>query len=140
MSGIEIVGLVLGALPLFISAAEHYRDSVDFVKRALKKKQFLKQYKDELDIQRTLLCLYIKGAVGRTTLPPKTQAQLIDELDGDAWQRPEVIKELSNELGDAYQPFVALLIKICATLAKQIRCEGPTKRPSTDDELVSTHP
>ncbi|EXJ63341.1 uncharacterized protein A1O5_11662 [Cladophialophora psammophila CBS 110553] len=109
---IEIAGLVLGALPLFISAAEHYRDSFALVKRALKKKQFPQQYKDELALQRTLLCLYIKAVVGKTSLLLATQAELVDDFQGDAWRRPEVVKELSNELGKASQPFITLLTSI----------------------------
>lgn len=39
MSGLEVVGVVLGAVPVFISAAEHYRESLNFVRRAVNRKQ-----------------------------------------------------------------------------------------------------
>ncbi|OQU99480.1 hypothetical protein CLAIMM_05110 [Cladophialophora immunda] len=137
LSGIEIVGLVLGAVPLFISVAEHYRGALQFIIRAIHQKQFIKQYKDELELQRTLLCLYVKAVVGRTDLPPEAQAELIDHPDGNAWRRPNVVKELRNELKDAYQPFIALLVMICTTLAKQILTDDATVDNSTKDELVN---
>ncbi len=137
MAGIEIVGVVLGAVPLFISAAEHCHESLEFVKRAVNKKKFVKEYNDELDLQRTLLCLYIQAAVGRTALPPTTQAELIDNPGGDVWQNPEVVKELSDELGDAYQTFVGLMTRICGTLARQIQPDDIIDQASTDDDLVS---
>ena len=136
MSGIEVLGLLLGAVPLFISAAENYRDGLQFIKRAIHRKQFVKQYKDELEIQRTLLCLYIKAVVGKTDLSPDLQAELVDRPEGNAWRKAAVVKALRNELRDAYEPFVTLLVMICTTLAKQIVSDDPSDG-SPDGELVS---
>ncbi|KAK7892627.1 hypothetical protein LTR67_006862 [Exophiala xenobiotica] len=135
MSGIEIVGIALGVLPLFISAAEHYRDGLGFVRRAIKKHTFIAQYRDELIAQRALLGLYIKEILERTGLPAKTQADLIEKPDGDSWRKAEVVRELSKELGDAYGPFVGVLTKICVILAKQIKSIEVTEPTLTDDEL-----
>lgn len=138
MSGIEIVGLVLGALPLFLSAAEHYKTGLDFARRAMKKHQFVAVYRDELALQQTLLNLYIKAVVGKTRLSPAVQSELLDNPAQDVWQRPEVVAELTRELGEAYQPFICLLTRICTTLARQIRSEDKSLEASTDDELVSS--
>lgn len=136
MSGIEIVGVVLGALPLFLSAAEHYKSGLDFARRAIKKHQFVAVYRDELAVQQTLLNLYIKAVVGRTRLSPAVQSELLDSPGQDVWRRPEVVAELTRELGEAYQPFISLLTRICTTLARQIRSEDKSLAASTDDELV----
>jgi hypothetical protein len=137
VSGIEILGVVLGALPLFISAAEHYRDGLGFVRRARRKHKFITQYRDELLEQRTLLGLYIKAVVGSTDLPARTQAELIDKPDGEAWRMSDVVKELSKALGDAYQRFLVLMNEICTTLAKQLRSDEVADPAETDDEIVS---
>jgi hypothetical protein len=121
MSGIEIAGLILGVLPLFISAAEHYKEGIGFVKKAIKKELFVNQYKDELTQQRTLLSLYIKAVVGRTSLSPQLQSQLVDNPENDAWRKPEVVKEITAELGSAHQRFLDILARIGQALAKQIK-------------------
>jgi hypothetical protein len=139
MSGIEIVGIVLGALPLFISAAEHYREGLGFVRRAIRKHTFIAQYRDELIAQRALLGLYIKEILERTKLPAETQADLIENPDGDSWRKADVVAALSKELGDAYRPFVTLLTKICAILAKQIKSTEAAEPTLTEDELVGPY-
>lgn len=135
-SGIEIAGLLLAVLPIFISAAEHYKDGIGFVKRAVKKEMFAEQYRDELIQQRTLLSLYIKGIVGKTSLSPKTQLILVDDLTGEAWRRSDVVKQLKTELGDAYQPFLDTVSRVCKALARQIKdISGGTLE---EDEVVRT--
>lgn len=136
MSGIEIIGVVLGALPLFLSAAEHYKSGLDFARRAIKKHQFVAVYQDELAVQQTLLNLYIKAVIGRTRLSPAVQSELLDSLAHDVWRRPEVVTELTRELGDAYQSFISILTRICNTLARQIRSEDKSPAASANDELV----
>ena len=129
--------LFLLALPLFLAAADSYKKSLDFAHRALKKHEFVDQYQDELQLQRTLLNLYIKAVVGRSALNPTLQAELVDKPAQDAWQKDEVVQKLTKELGEAYQPFVGLLSRICTTLAKQIRSDDKSKTDKTDNELVS---
>jgi hypothetical protein len=84
-----------------------------------------------------LLGLYLKAVVGRTSLSAETQADLVEKPDGNAWRKAEVETELSRELGDAFQPFIGLLTKICATLARQIRSAVTVASDLADDELVS---
>ena len=136
MSGVEAVGFVLAVLPLFISAAEHYRDGLGFVKRAIRRKDFIIQYKDELALQRTLLALYIKAVIGKTTLSPSTQSELVDNPIGTSWQRREVVSQLSEELGEAHLPFVSLISRICVLLVKHIRSEDEN-RSLADEDIVS---
>ncbi|KAL9615843.1 MAG: hypothetical protein Q9160_009215 [Pyrenula sp. 1 TL-2023] len=135
MSGIEIAGLVLAVLPLFISAAEHYRDGLGLLKRLIRRKEFIMQYKDELVLQRTFMSLYIKAAVGRTALPPLTQLELVDNPDGTCWQTPAVVSELKKSLGDAHIPFVNLISRVCALLVKHIKLDDP-KGPTAGADVV----
>lgn len=54
MSGFEVTGVVLGSLPLIISAIEYYADLVQTVKRAIKYKTELKNLKRDLDAESTV--------------------------------------------------------------------------------------
>ena len=139
MSGVEIVGVLLGILPLLISAAEHYREGISVVRRAVHRRAFIDQYRAELHQQQALLGLYIKAVIGRTDLSPQKQARLVEHPSGDQWRSPEVIKELKKELGDAYEPFVTLLERICATLGRQIRPAKDAKEQGATDpnDIVS---
>ena len=133
MSGIEIAGLVLAVLPIFIAAAEHIKADASF-RRGLKDGLFADSCKVKLTQQRTLLNLYIKSVVGRTSLSPNTQAVLVDDPTSDAWDRPEVTKAIAQELGAAYHLFMELLRRVCAALAKHI--EASTAGKLTEDEVV----
>ena len=140
MSGVEIVGVLLGIFPLLISAAEHYREGLSVVRRAVQRRAFIDQYRAELNQQQALLSLYIKAVIGRTGLSPSKQARLVEHPSGDEWRSPEVVKELKKELGDAYEPFVSLLEKVCATLGRQIRPAKDAKgqRATDGNDIVSS--
>ena len=137
MSGIEVAGLVLAALPLFISAAEHYSDGLEKGRIFFNKRQFAEQYQSEVLLQQTLLSCYLKALVARTALKPAQQLRLIDSPLADDWRKPVVVVELQKELGIGYQPFVGLVERICRTFAAQIRHDDKSSRASTDEELAS---
>ena len=138
MSGVEVVGVLLNILPLLISAADHYQEGLSAVRRAVHSRAFVERYRAELNQQQALLGLYIKAVVGRTGLSPQKQARLIEKPSGDEWRNPDVIKELKKELGDAYEPFVALLAKICTTLGRQLKPAKDVKGDgaTNDDDIV----
>lgn len=137
MSGIEIAGIVLVVLPLFIAAAERVMGGA-VSRRAIKDGLFADNYKVKLTQQRTLLGLYIKSVVGRTNLTPSTQAMLVDEPTSDRWDQSDVTKAVSRELGDAYYPFRELLCRICAALIRQL--EDTTNDKFSKDEIVRFRP
>ena len=126
MSGFEVVGLLLAVIPLFIAAAEHSQGSTKS-KRVIKDGAFANSYKVKLTQQQTLLSLYIKSVVGRTSLSSRTQAELVDDPNDEAWERPEVIKAISLELGDAHEPFVELLKRVSSALARSMKAEEQGK-------------
>jgi hypothetical protein len=134
MSGIEIAGLVLAVIPLFIAAAEHIQGNTKS-RKAIKDAAFAGSYKLKLTQQQTLLGLYIKGIVGRTSLPASTQADLVDDLRGEIWERPEVVKAITQELGDAHTTFIELLNRSCSTLALCLKEYQQGK--SSEEEIVS---
>lgn len=54
MSGIEIVGLLLGSVPLVISALEHYKEGIDVISDFRNYRSTLKSLKTKLSIQEEL--------------------------------------------------------------------------------------
>ena len=62
MSGFEVVGVVLGVLPLIISAIEHYNDIVDPIVTFRKYSRELQTFMTELNVQRDIFqneCIWI---------------------------------------------------------------------------------
>lgn len=121
MSGIEVVGLVLAALPLFISAAEHYRDGLGSIHKFFRKERILELYIDELNLQDSYLRLHLQSLLGNTELPAETQEKLGIDPAGPEWQSAVVKRELEENLGLAYESFVRILETITKVLVGQIK-------------------
>lgn len=131
MSGIEIAGVILGVIPLLIAAAEQIKGSRES-RKAIRTSVHAGPYKTKLTQQQTLLRLYLKEIVARTSLSADEQAELITEPSGDSWAQPHVVKAISEELGEAYDPFVDLLSRLCAVLALCVKADGRAKDSEKD--------
>ena len=131
MSGIEVAGLVLAVIPLFISAAEHYREGSHFFTRIFGKKRVLNRYVDDLNLQSTFLRLYLERLVGNSNLSASLQAKLVAEPGGEDWRSPTVVKGLTQNLGDAHGPFMKVLDNLIKVLLDQVRPDDNLKFEST---------
>ena len=131
MSGIEIAGLILAVIPIFVAAAEHLQ-----AKKGSKTASRARSFKGKLNYQKTLLDLYLKGLVGRTSLSPRVKCDLIDEPTGELWKDPDIVKALSQELGDdVYESLIDLLNRICTAFALCVD-EG-VRAKGSDQDIVS---
>ena len=116
MSGIEVAGLVLAVIPLFISVAEHYRDGLDAVDKIWQKERVLQQYLGELETQQSYLIMGLQGLLADVDLDYKIKESLIGntaaEPNGstlaysEAWEQPQVRQKLEQRFRDGYKPFV----------------------------------
>jgi hypothetical protein len=105
MSGLEVAGLVLGALPLVISALEHYANGVQTAKRFFR-------YKSELEVLslriRTERCMFINtlerllGGIVRI----EHMSELLSSPGGDAWKNAEVDSKLKDRLRNVYKIYL----------------------------------
>ena len=133
MSGIEVAGLLLAVIPLFISAAEHYREGLDAGKRCWNKDRILRLYLVELEFQRVYLVLNLKALLVDVDLDFAVKEALIGASDNDpqssklvpalndAWEQPEVRRKLVERLGEAHDSFVSLLQRVSQALLGQIK-------------------
>lgn len=132
MSGIEVAGIILAVIPLFISAAEHYRAGLDTGKRCWNKDRILLQYREELEFQRTYLILNLKAMLVDVDLEIVEKEALIGVTDtdiessrpvpalNDVWEQPHVKKKLISRLGEAHDSFVSLLQSSSQALLLQV--------------------
>lgn len=109
MSGIEIVGFILAALPLAISAVEHYHDGLDPLRDYLRYDGTLKSLRTRLRIQQDLFEGTLKRLLLEDLSPPQAQALFSDvdlHADRGQWNTPEIDSKLRNRLGHKYDNFM----------------------------------
>ncbi|KAH8680423.1 hypothetical protein BGZ61DRAFT_520223 [Ilyonectria robusta] len=135
MSGFEVAGVVLGSLPLLISAMEHYRDGLDPVKAFLR-------YQDELNrALRDLRALHTSLAMTLEYILKQVagQDEVIDMMSDhrqQMWKSNELETSLRSLLKDAYDDYVDILgdvesdLKVLAS-----KLQGLDRWSGTSDEL-----
>ncbi|KAF2163556.1 hypothetical protein M409DRAFT_26168 [Zasmidium cellare ATCC 36951] len=122
MSGIEVVGLVLGAFPLVISAMEHYEDVKKVsttwwrIKRAHKKD--LGRVKDchlkfKLNLKELLLPLVLDGVVNKGEYE-----SLLASPGGDGWREEHVENALEERLAECHMRYVEILGELIETMGR----------------------
>jgi hypothetical protein len=100
MTGIEAAGLVLGVLPLMISAAEHYEDVVRPFKRYRKFAPELELYQQRLETQKTIFrneCHLLLA----TLTNRQTAKDMLRESKHPSWEDPDLNEKFSRQLGDS---------------------------------------
>jgi hypothetical protein len=111
MSGVEIAGLVLGAIPLVVVALQHYEACEDKVK-------IFCYWRKHLDKTcRTLLLLHSSYKMTiETVLQPITNAAELEEMLAQPgsllWHSPSIRDSLQSSLRYAYASFVHLTFEI----------------------------
>lgn len=106
MSGVEIAGLMLGALPLMISALEHYRATASVLRGwwrvnadYRKCMHDLTYYKDEFqtNLQELLLPMIADD---------EKLKQLLEDPGGPSWKDPELNETLRKRMRLRYDSYV----------------------------------
>jgi hypothetical protein len=85
MSGLEIAGIVLGSLPLIISAVEHYATLARTVRSAVKYKTELKILKHDLDAE----CIIFLDTLERVLdglVPARQFEELLKNPESALWK------------------------------------------------------
>jgi hypothetical protein len=124
LSGVEIAGLVLGALPLLISAVEHYNDGLHPIKIFFQKQYELDRFYRALDEQKTFLRLSLIELFG-ADLSALTEEQ-IEALQDDSndlrvlWEDKMLQAEVKERLGLAYVPYMNNIDRMKEALEKLV--------------------
>ncbi|KAE8327762.1 hypothetical protein BDV39DRAFT_214932 [Aspergillus sergii] len=136
MSGFEVVGVVLGAIPLIISALDYYKVTSQRIKFMVKKELLLNQLIQSLEEQKfyfqTDICLALK----ETHLEEKQIIALIDERGLNLFQDPEISDALKEYLGEGFTLYlnaVARCEHILSDIVSNISGLVATSQWDTDD-------
>jgi hypothetical protein len=109
MSGVEVIGLILGGLPLIVSLAEHYREGFEPLVRWKRFKYVFRDFITSVDIQRQMFQLVLKKLLIRVQLESEEKQKLLTRADYEGWRRDDVVEALKSRLGDSYQASMDLL-------------------------------
>lgn len=109
MSGIEAVGLVLGAIPLAAKAFKVYAESVSTVGRYRKYKHILRDLYQEIDSERIEYLntceLLLDGIVDDNA----QKTRLLQNPGGDEWQGSELEGRLKRRLAGSYETYMKII-------------------------------
>jgi hypothetical protein len=105
MSGLEIAGVVLGTLPLIISALEHYVAGVNTAKRFWRYKSELRSLILQIDTQGGIFLNTLEQLLGGV-VRIENMDDFLSNPGGDAWQDASVDLKLRDRLRGAYKVYL----------------------------------
>jgi hypothetical protein len=106
MSGIEIVGLILGSLPLLISVGEHYREGFEPLKKWKRFRKDFIGFIDRLDIERQLYQQMLRRLLLSAGVP-LYQLQFFMDETYVGWHDQILLENLREELGPILPAFLS---------------------------------
>jgi excinuclease UvrABC helicase subunit UvrB len=129
MSGIEVAGLVLGSIPLIISALESYNEGLDPVKSFIRWERELPQFIRKLRNQHVHF-----AQTTRLLLEPITTefelAEMLSEPSGKLWKDDDMTGKLKDKLQEsyhAYQSTITDIERIMKKIASKLDLERATE-------------
>jgi hypothetical protein len=132
MSGIEVVGIVLGALPLAISLFRSYEDLAAAKNRL---RDFEKLYRNVLrDLEheelifRLIIETLVRPLVNDEMIEKDDLDRIINNTDDSSWAEQNISEALRQRLGDVHMPFVQVVEDTkqqCMQLLKSIGFDKP---------------
>lgn len=133
MSGFEVVGVILGVLPLAISGLEHYAEGVRTIKRTYHYSRdfsiVARKLKTQQDIFRNTVSKFLSECVDF-----ETQQKLMVNIGGREWESPECEAALRRRLYDSYDSSLGCVCDISRTLQELVK-----KLKINPDGSVSAH-
>lgn len=104
MSGTEVVGIVLGAIPLLISGLEHYADGIHTMKNMWDYDAVVTHLVGEFRLAQAIFRNSCQELLMRI-LPDSEAAKLLDGASPN-WDDSELDKKLREQLGSDYQAYI----------------------------------
>jgi hypothetical protein len=141
-TGIEVAGLMLGAIPLIISALEDYESFLDPTKAFFR-------YRGELSrATRQLVNCYTSYEQSIQILltpiiDPQVLHDMMESTDSEVWKDEEIAEALQNRLGLSYRAYMRTMRDIegaMVSIAEHLNIEGADKVNQEGLEaILATH-
>lgn len=104
MSGFEVAGAVLGAIPLVISALEHYKNGVRTIQRWRRYDKELQCLIRNIETERVKLQNVCEKLLDGL-VPPSQIDAMVENPGGDLWMNEEIQKKIRARLWRSWAVF-----------------------------------
>ena len=113
MSGIEVVGIVLGALPLAISLFQSYEDLAAAKNRLRDFEKLYRNIQRDLEHEELLFRLIvetlIRPLVNDEMIDKDDLDRIINNIDDSSWANQDISEALQQRLGEVHEPFIEVM-------------------------------
>ena len=123
MSGFEVVGVLLGAIPLVISTLEHYRDGVRTISRWRKFDRELQSLIRNLETERVKLQNVCEKLLIGLVPPSRIEAMVGNPL-GDLWLEKETQKKIQTLLWNSWGVFRETVAAVNTAINEMVKRLG----------------
>ncbi|THZ18496.1 hypothetical protein D6C91_05489 [Aureobasidium pullulans] len=119
MSGLEVAGIVLAVIPLFISAIEHYEDGLGPVKmlRLSVYRRQLAHYRTKLVLEYGLYTNALEELLV-DIVPRQDLRNMITQGSGPLWRDPMLDNRLKERLGMIYDTYLLVMRQMQEVMVK----------------------
>lgn len=119
MSGLEVAGVVLGSLPLVISALEHYGRGIATAKRYMRYKLELRSLILQINTERGIFVNTLEQLLGGI-VRIEHMSEFLSNPGGEAWEDANVELKLKQRLRGAYEVYLGNVSGMEQSLSKMM--------------------
>ncbi|KAF1918319.1 hypothetical protein BDU57DRAFT_194788 [Ampelomyces quisqualis] len=119
MSGLEVAGVVLGSLPLVISALENYAQGIATAKRYWRYKSELRSFILQINTERGIFVNTLEQLLGGI-VRIEHMSDFLSNPGGEAWKDARVDLELKKRLRGAYEVYLGNVRGMQQSLSKMM--------------------
>lgn len=105
MSGLEVAGVVLGAIPIIICAIENYESTLDRVQVFLKWQDHLEKAIRELWIQHSSFEMTLRNLLKEVASPAEAH-EMMQDFDHPLWGSVALSRAFEERLGSAFGVYI----------------------------------
>ena len=109
MSGIEIVGFLLGGFPLLICAAEHYKEGFQPLAKWKRFRTDFIGFIDTVGAEKLLFDQMIERFLISAEVPEEEMQLFMTDPDYEGWTRHDLVSLLQKRLGSSFAVYMSTI-------------------------------
>lgn len=109
MSGFEIVGVIFGVFPLLVSAAEHYEEGFEPLKKWWRFRTDFIEFIDAIDIEKQAFDLILERFLIAAQVPYEEIQSLMIDPKYEGWLSNDIALAMKARLGPSYDVFMSTI-------------------------------
>jgi hypothetical protein len=114
MSGVEVAGLVLGALPILLAGLQFYAEGIAVTKRYWKYREEVNSLLDDLKAESSVYQNSIETIL-LGVVDARDVAEFLSKPGGVLWMTPGFERKLKKRLSTSYESYLSTILKLCTT-------------------------